>query len=327
VTKPTEYKYDVAFSFLGADEPEARKTDDALEALTLKRFLYSDRQKEIAAKDGVDVFSTTFRRESRVVVVFHRKGWGATNWTYIEANAIKSRALEDRDLDSILFVPLDDSPLPDWVPSQRIYFDLRVFGHAALAATIAQKAKEAGSEVRKIGIAERGALAARRMTYENDRARFVGPDGPGIGLAHAAAADLQKEFERLAAEASVPPLTLKYEQTKLARGGQGEGAVTGPGHSASFFFRPYASNSLNGAELTVEVWTGPSPLLGRHFVSEAPKCLNSSTYEFDLAPDGSTGWRKSKQSDGPIVSSAQLAEETLNRLLDAIGKAATRRGL
>lgn len=322
MTKSDEYVYDVAFSFLAADEAVARKIDETLESLTLKRFLYADRQKELAGKDGVDIFSRTFRRESRVAVVLHRKGWGATKWTAIEASAIKSRALEDMNFDSVLFVPLDVSPLPDWVPPQRIFFDLGTFGHDALAAAIALKAKEAGSEVRKIGIAEKGALAAKRMTYETERARFGGPDGPGLGFAHAAAAELQKEFERLAGEASVPPLTLKYEQTTRARGGQGEGAVTGPGHTASFFFRPHYANSLDGAELTVEIWKGLSPLLGRSFASEEPKCLNSSTYEFDLAPDGSTGWRKGR--DGQIVSSAELAEQTLGKLLDAIGKARKR---
>lgn len=298
MSKPAEYVYDVAFSFLAADEPVARKIDEALESLTLKRFLYTDRQKELVGKDGVEEFSRTFRRDSRVAVVLHRKGWGGTKWTAIEASAIRSRALDDMNFDSVLFVPLDDSQLPDWVPPQRIFFQLGTSGHAELAAAIAQKAKEAGSEVRKIG----------------------------IGLAHAAAAELQKEFARFAAEASVPPLTLKYEQTTRARGGQGEGAVTGPGHSASFFFRPHYANSLDGAELTVEIWKGPSPLLGRSFISEEPKCLNSSTYEFDLAPDGSTGWRKGKGRDGQIVGSAELAEKTIEWLLDAIGKNERKRG-
>jgi hypothetical protein len=318
LTKLDDFAYDVAFSFLARDEPEARKTDDALEALTLKRFFYSDRQKEVAAKDGVEVFSSTFRRLSRVVVVFHREGWGATRWTAIEAAAIKARGLEDMNFDSILFVPLDDSALPDWVPPQRIYFDLRTFGHDALAATIAQKAKEAGSEVRRIGIAERGAQAAKRMTYATDRARFVGPDGPGIGLAHAAAVELQTEFERLAVEASVPPVTLKYKQTK-ARGGRGEGAVVGNLHSASFFFRPRYGNSLDEAELTVEVWKGPSPLLGRSLHDfDEPTCLSSLKYEFDLGTDGSTGWRSGHS--GPLLTSAEVAEQALTKLLDAIGR-------
>src|SRR5260370_37429190 len=100
MSKPAEYRYDVAFSFLKDDEPVARRIDEALAALTLKRFIYSDMQKEIAARDGVDVFSSTFRRESRVAGVLHRKGGGATKWTAIEPSALKAPGLADMNFDS-----------------------------------------------------------------------------------------------------------------------------------------------------------------------------------------------------------------------------------
>src|SRR5262249_49810665 len=138
-----------------------------------------------------------------------------------------------------------------------------------------------------------------------------------------AAAELQTEFARLAAEASTPPaLTLKYEQTKV-RGGQGEGAVVGHLHSAGFLFdQPYV-NSLNGAELTVEVYEGPTPLLRRNLIRDEPKRLHSETYEFDLDPDGSTGWRKGKND--PLLSSSEVAEKAISRLLEAIGRKARER--
>ena len=52
----SEFEYDVAFSFLADDEPLVVQIADQLRE-RYQVFLYSERQKELAGKDGVEQFS------------------------------------------------------------------------------------------------------------------------------------------------------------------------------------------------------------------------------------------------------------------------------
>lgn len=74
-----EYEYDVAISFLSRDEGLARELRDHLSP-TLRVFLYTHRQQEIAGTDGLVTFRNTFRDISRLAVVLFRTGWGETSW-------------------------------------------------------------------------------------------------------------------------------------------------------------------------------------------------------------------------------------------------------
>jgi len=90
------YKYDVAFSFLAADLSVAKDLQGRLEP-GLAVFMYERRKEELLGRDGMDVFSEVFRRDTRLSVILYRKGWGETAWTGFEESAIKSRALDSTE--------------------------------------------------------------------------------------------------------------------------------------------------------------------------------------------------------------------------------------
>ena len=84
-----EFKYDVAISFLAPDEQLALDLASVLKD-RLSVFVYPEQQKELAGTDGEAMFNEVFGRQSRVVVVLHRDGWGSTPWTRIEETAIRN---------------------------------------------------------------------------------------------------------------------------------------------------------------------------------------------------------------------------------------------
>jgi hypothetical protein len=70
-----DFKYDVAFSFLGNDEGLASTLNERLRT-RVRTFLYSDAERQIvlAGRDGADAFARVFGIESRTVVVSRDDG-------------------------------------------------------------------------------------------------------------------------------------------------------------------------------------------------------------------------------------------------------------
>src|SRR3954463_7004505 len=109
------FKYDVAIS--AADY-------DALAVAELKRRLEQRLAKPgftiPRATDGPRTSATNtaiqkaIEKESRVVVVFYQRLWGATEASVVEAEAVKARIGKVKRKD-VLVVPLDTSPLPVWL--------------------------------------------------------------------------------------------------------------------------------------------------------------------------------------------------------------------
>jgi hypothetical protein len=70
----SEFKYEVALSFLQNDEQLALEIADRIrDRVSVEVFVYSERQDELVGTDGVDTFSRIFGAESRVVVILHRE--------------------------------------------------------------------------------------------------------------------------------------------------------------------------------------------------------------------------------------------------------------
>jgi hypothetical protein len=131
----SEYKYDVAFSFLAKDEALATELNDLL-ADRLRTFLYSKKQGEIAGTDGEETFNDVFRQEARMVVVLYRSNWGQTPGTRIEETAIRNRAYNE-GYDFVKFVVLDESgSVPQWLPKTQIWIGLKRWGIPGAASVI-----------------------------------------------------------------------------------------------------------------------------------------------------------------------------------------------
>ena len=87
----SDYKFDVAFSFLKEDEGLAVRLGDLIQD-RLRTFIYSKKQEYLAGRDGEETFNAAFGRDARLVVILYREAWGSTSWTRIERDAIRNRA-------------------------------------------------------------------------------------------------------------------------------------------------------------------------------------------------------------------------------------------
>lgn len=109
---------DVAFSFNALDEGLATQLNDLLSD-RMKTFIYSERQRDIAGKDGQEKFSDIYGKAARLVVVLFRPEWGETPWTRVEQGAIRQRAF-DEGWDFTTFIPTVQKPtMPKWLPKTR----------------------------------------------------------------------------------------------------------------------------------------------------------------------------------------------------------------
>lgn len=157
-----ELAYDVAVSFVAVDEAIAIELAQLL-AGRLRVFVYSERQRELVGREGMSEFTRVFERDSRIVVVLYRAGWAETPWTGVEQTAIQERGFR-RGWDFFVFVPLDGTPPPDWLPKTRIWFDFARFGMAGLATIVEARFEDAGGTPK----VETAVELAKRLRREQD---------------------------------------------------------------------------------------------------------------------------------------------------------------
>lgn len=157
--------HDVAISFLASDEPLALEVADGLVGFNV--FVYSKAQEEIAATDGLETFGQVFRNGSRTQVVLYRKGWGTTQWTRVEELAVRDRCLED-GFENLVFVKLDGTEAPNWVPRTHLYVDFDTYGLEQLIGVIRRKAEERGSQFRPETPAQHAQRLAARQAFERE---------------------------------------------------------------------------------------------------------------------------------------------------------------
>lgn len=140
----TKFKFDIAFSLLHPDLDYAKSLFDVLDQYKLNTFLYVHNQKDLAANNGINVFSKVFKNESRIVVLLYRHGYGETPWTRIEHTAIQERYLKE-GADFCVLIPMDKTK-PLWYPAfmQYVHSDM---DSKDVAALILQKLKDMGGEL------------------------------------------------------------------------------------------------------------------------------------------------------------------------------------
>jgi hypothetical protein len=161
-------KYDVAVSFLSADEPIARELSEGLEGL--KTFFYPRHQEETAGTDGLETMRKPFL-DCRVMVVLYREGWGETPWTGVEAEAIKGRCLKTQ-YRGLMFVRLDKSAVPKWVPETHVLFNID-FGMQQLIGAVKMRALESGAKIAPLDPIARAVRAKAEAHYQAERLELM----------------------------------------------------------------------------------------------------------------------------------------------------------
>lgn len=163
-----EFKYDVAFSLLGRDAEVAQAL--ASQLAPLRCFVFTQRQRDLVGRNGIEAFAEIFRREARLAVVLYRAGYGETEYTDLEARGIQDRGMET-SWQSPVLINLDGSPPPPWFPKRNIWLDLQRYPIDEAVGAIRLLAEELGAQRRNETATEFLKRAATRKTDEEARRR------------------------------------------------------------------------------------------------------------------------------------------------------------
>ncbi len=305
-----KFTYNVAFSFLQKDEILVFQANDLIQD-RFKTFVYPHHQRELAGADGEKVFNETFGEKARLVVVFYRENWGKTPWTRIEETAIRNRA-HDEGYDFVMFVKLDSSTMPKWLPKNRIYVDFERWGLKGLASVIEARIQEAGGQIHIESLEDQTARIKRTHLLQDERRKYL--------ISNESYQDSQKEFDKL--------YTLIENKTKFLEDSEMRlhfNYLKKPGSYISVKFDKYNlhlvwdysySNSLKDSLFAVALTmnTNKRDKFGR------PEEYNLSRkeYNFDINPiDKQIGWSE-KNGDNEFVTSEQLMLYWLGLFLDRV---------
>ena len=309
----SQYKYDVAFSFLERDEPLAMQLSDLLQE-RLSCFIYSRAQERLVATDGEATFATVFMAEARTAIILYRKEWGRTPWTRIEQTAIRNRAY-DQGYDFALFIPLDERPhLPVWVPKTQIWVGLSRWGTEAAAGVIEAAVQRAGGEPRQESAVTKADRLKRRLRLEAERSAFLAsPDA--VVAADVERTQLNDEIQLLARsiadESAGLSFSVEVRQRRLR--------IRSTGYSVAVAWSQQWSDSLDRASLIIKFWRG-----GGDIDAHTPQrlMLCEWVYTFDRGLKSEPGWRVAPH--GRFLSSKAVADLIMQELVDLISKGTAR---
>jgi hypothetical protein len=301
------YKYEVSISCLKEDVSLAQELYDLLQTRVRSIFLYPNNQADLVARDGLEVFQNVFRRESRVVVVIYREGWGQTKWTAVEETAIKEMCFDAGWTRIVVYS--EDEKAPKWLPQSYIWAGKR-YGLTALAGVIEQKVQEAGGSVGEEAVEEM-AERIRRFLHaaEAREARRNSDEGIQASLRERKAID-----ERLA------EMVTRFEPThnglKIGEAGEIEGRLV------NGIYRITAGNLLGDKAIFFKSSGGAPGVMGEKLIlccgsladwGQLVNLQEFERYDLELAEDDTT-WRWVDRK-GRYYTSAELADEALRWLL------------
>jgi len=308
----SEYKFDVAFSFLADDEEIAISINDLIKD-GLTTFIYSERQKELAGTDGEKTFNLVFGSEARIVFVLYRNGWGETSWTRIEETAIRNRGY-DEGYDFVLFAPLEkNSELPKWLPKNRIWIGLDRWGIEGAASVIEARVQEAGGSPKEETIEDRINRLRNEIDAEKDKKQFL-DSSEGVKFASDEASKLFGIFEQAINNTNNSATSVKLNISV----GVKECVLYGDRFSIRFKWSVSYTNSQRDSVLYMDLFDGSISLGGESsFPSSAPKRIKNMEFQFDVSKSRKPLWKESR-SPKQSYSSEGLSKFALTLLLDKI---------
>jgi hypothetical protein len=308
------FRYDVAFSFRGDDEALAQQLNELLQD-GLRTFIYTRRQERVVGTDGETTLNSVFGSEARMVVVLYRAGWGETPFTRVEQTAIRNRAY-DEGYDFALFVPLDGTAIPQWLPRNRIWPNLGRWGLEGLAPVIEARFQELGGVPGVESAAGRASRLDSDLKRKNARLGFL-RSNEGMRAAYAQLDLLITRLYELVEEVGTrsPHLELRCNSLHdtYAYSNDLRSSAIVEGNGATLKVKMDGASSIAGAGLRLELYPnkGLKPVY-----SEMDRMLR---FEFDCRSVEELGWRD--RQCGRFYSSSDLADHTLGLLLDEMRSA------
>lgn len=308
MSREGETTYDLAFSFLAQDEEVARQIADELRG-RWNVFIYSERQKEIGGKDGVEKFSAVFRREARLCVVLYRDGWGRTKWTGVEQTAIRERFYECGSWDFLVVVLLDESGTqPAWLPKTKMWAGLKTFGLAATAAVIDARAQEGGGEPHPETAESLARHAASILAIKRQREQFRQSEH-GVATAQQEVEKLRNELAALVGRIAVelPGIAIPPSRQRWSW------LVNGPGAHLSLAWSCTCINSLTDSALVVQEFAHDNswPTFAEN------RYVPNSEFDihFTVDNEGNPAWQSDDDPSNRFLTTPELADHLMKRLI------------
>lgn len=310
---PDTFEYDVAFSFLGNDAKVAERISGLLQA-KYRTFVFTEQQKEVAFRDGLETFRSVFQDKARCVAVLFREGWGTTKWTKIEEDLIKDRAVnKGKGWDFLLFINLDPKvKVPAWLPASYIWQDYPEYRADGAAGAIGLVIQRGHGKPRVETIEEKALRTRQALAHEERRERFRGMDA----RFQTARVEVPKLFSVLdgkctAIKASVPMTTRRFGNTLY---------VLHDLASMEVQWKHGGFDSLKGSDLRVSYWTGKPLLPGQRRINvlglPEPTIFRFLRFALDLSVDNDPIWTPLNGDTSGIYDTGQLAEHVLEILLE-----------
>ena len=168
------YRYDFAMSFSGSQRAIAKEIAAGLKDTGFSVFYDKDQVHELLGEDGEIYLRILYSAEACFYVVLVSREYDRSPWTKLELEAIRAR--ETLETSGVLIPIIVDRYRPDWLSSERIYFDLQESDVRKLVEILKNKASltasPSGDALRCAPDGYRLLLsAAETCTYEY--ARFV----------------------------------------------------------------------------------------------------------------------------------------------------------
>jgi hypothetical protein len=302
-------KYDVALSFLSADEPTASALYDRLSE-GLEVFFFPRKQEELAGTDGLESMRTPFLEDSRIVVVLYREPWGKTPWTGVEQTAIQEGCLK-HGWHRLFFVVLDKtSALPIWLPINHVRFNYADFGLEQAVGAIKARVQESGGVVAPLTASKRADLYAQEALYIEEKKQLN--SDAGLKVINQKVSELFAELERLCAEISG-----KGHLSIRVGSNANQCVMTNNQISLMVVWRQRWTNTLDDCALVVQEFNRRIQLPGERnlmFLSK-PTILGELKFWPELSRAREYGWI---EQDNPsrFLSSVALAEQCVIQFVD-----------
>jgi hypothetical protein len=319
-----EPKYDVAISFLAADEPTAKALADQLESSELSVFFFPRNQEELAGTDGFQSMREPFL-DARIVAVLYReplgeKPWGETPWTRIEETAIKDRCL-NRGWSSLMFVTLNKpTTLPRWLPETHIRYAMQDYGVDQLVGAIKLRVQEQGGTISPPDAMSVAKQVQNEAIYLQDRDRLMHDRAWIENTVHASLHETINKLVSLAEEANtkhgIRIECCAHERECVLR----SGFVSMLVRLKQPIYNSVSSDPSGDCFLRVGELSGTVLLpQERRWVMDRPQLLQEHRFRVDVAQDRSLIWVKSGSEER--IAPSQLADRIMRVFLDLVSRA------
>lgn len=136
----SQFKYDVAISYAGADRAYVERVVAALKKEHINVFYDQDAEVYLWGKDLGDALDEIYRLQSRYVVIFVSEHYAKSIWTNHERKSALARALEEKR-EYVLPARFDDTTLAGLRPTTK-YINIHRVPPESFASMILQKVVE-----------------------------------------------------------------------------------------------------------------------------------------------------------------------------------------